>query len=251
VTTRDNKMVQTGLEGLLAQFDVQVPNEQIMSLPTIRDIRHPIFVLAAVNQSLVDRNPIAGAFAEEPFVFYSARPIRPRPEPPGQPGGGRYTVDVLFETMPSLVPVWTETDFRRDPIQTIKDFQKDPKELQDKLARTPIPMAVVVNESAPPDPTDPHAMMRPREGKPRLVVFGDASLASNPYVSQGPYFDLVASCVDWLRNRPNSIGIAPKERNFFALGPNVSSTRMIVLPGLIAALAIIGLGTGVWIVRRR
>ena len=47
------------------------------------------------------------------------------------------------------------------------------------------------------------------------------------------------------------MGIEPKKRDFYTVSPTASLSKMVLLPGLLAAVVIIGLGTGVWVVRRR
>ena len=163
----------------------------------------------------------------------------------------RYVAEPLLQT---FGPVWLESDLRADPVQIYSDMIKSPDEARKKATAEPISVAVTVSEPAPMDPADPHASLRSGSQKPRLVVFGDASFASNVFVSDRSAsmgFDLFASSLDWLRDRPGSIGIEPKKRNFYVISPAASLFKMIVLPGLIAAIAIVGLGTGVWVVRRR
>ncbi len=104
------------------------------------------------------------------------------------------------------------------------------------------------------NPADPHAALRSHAQKPRLLVFGDASFASNVFASDRggqSTVDVLTSGIDWLRERPNSVGIEPKKRDFYSISPTASLSKLILLPGLLAAIVIIGLGTGVWVVRRR
>ena len=115
-----------------------------------------------------------------------------------------------------------------------------------------MPVAVTVTEG---DANNPHAGMMgaPQpEQKPVLVVVGDATLASNYFLQESQtQFDLLASMLDWLRERTTSIGIPPKDRSFYVLAPNTSPWTMTWVPTLLMFVGIVGLGTGVWVVRRR
>ena len=101
-------------------------------------------------------------------------------------------------------------------------------------------MAVTVSDRDPKEPG--------RGDRPRMVVFGDASIASN--VSSRGY-DLLTSSFEWLAERPQNMGIEPKESSSFTLQPGTNVSRMVWLPLGLMALGFLGLGTGVWVVRRR
>jgi len=250
-TTRDNKMKQTGLDGLLAEFSVQATNERILSVPRPPQVRSPMQVLITVNGDIAPKNPIAAAFLRTGFILENVRIIRPSAEAPGRPNAGRYTADTLFETASYA---WSESNLSGDVLQIFADLRKDAKLFQQKLSEGPLSVAVAVSEPAPFNPADPHAAMRAPEGKPRMIVFGCSTMASNQHVSeQGNRgeFEVLSSCLDWLRERPNSIGIEAKKREFYAVAPTAGLAKMVLLPGLLAAIAIVGLGTGVWVVRRR
>jgi hypothetical protein len=132
---------------------------------------------------------------------------------------------------------------------------KNPQEQQEKLSQDPSSVVVAVGESKQPAANDPHAFMRQTETSPRAVVFGSATFASNRYMIESsgqPNYDLFSSALAWLRERPGNIGLEPKKRNIFVLnvGDDVIS-RMRWLPVTFMIITIIGLGTGVWLIRRR
>jgi hypothetical protein len=99
--------------------------------------------------------------------------------------------------------------------------------------------------------------MRPQTGQaPRLAVFGSATMACNRQTSENRgnplEWEIIANTLDWLREKPNNIGIEPKTRNVFTLDTtNINLNRMVFLPAALMILAILGLGTGVWVVRRQ
>jgi hypothetical protein len=107
--------------------------------------------------------------------------------------------------------------------------------------------------AAPPIPG--HEGLR-GESQPRLVVFGDATWVSNQAIAGRngrDNYDLFASCVNWLRERPD-VGAQPipdKTREEYKLPPDASLVRLVITPILMLLMTVICLGTGVWIVRRR
>ena len=94
----------------------------------------------------------------------------------------------------------------------------------------------------------------PPAAKPRLVVFGDTTFITNPLASADSgtqNFSLFASTLDWLAERPTSIGIEPRSLAVYSIDPAASSSRLVLLPGVLAVMTVLGLGLGVWVVRRR
>jgi hypothetical protein len=249
VLSPEGTMGQTGLEPLMAEFNVQVGNERILNLT----LENPAQVLALMNPELVERNPLVRAFRRQPFGFYNARPVQPLNKPESAPPGRGSTAESLMLVPPSLA-IWAEPNLRADAAQLAADLRANDAEIDKKVSRQPVPVAVVVTD--PSASTDPHAFMRPpTEGAPRMAVFGDATFASNRFTNEdGPaiYYELIANTIDWLREKPHNIGIEPKNRNIFTLDTNtVDKARMILLPSALLFLAILGLGTGVWLVRRQ
>src|SRR5262249_39507937 len=108
----------------------------------------------------------------------------------------------------------------------------------DKASPKPLPVAVTVTV---------------RDGAPRLVVVGEASFASNRQVTKRhfPYYSLIVGSLEWLTERPVVGSGNPKRNTTYALEPGVNTGRMILLPGWLLVLGIVGLGTGIWIIRRR
>jgi hypothetical protein len=253
VLTAENKMVRTGLEDFLKEFNVEVSNDRVLSLPSISD--NPAQVIVLFNPELGPENPLLATFGRTMIPLLNVRPVKPISAPPGGPPGSELRAESLLIALHS-VGIWAEADLQADAARIINDLQKlSPQELENKLSKQPIPVAVVVSESAPS--ADPHAFMRPQTGQtPRLAVFGDATLACNRYTSDQRgntlQYEVIANTMDWLREKPSNIGIEPKTRNMFTLDTvNTDLYRMIFLPAALMFLGILGLGTGVWIVRRQ
>lgn len=248
VNVQNGKMVPTGLENFLAEFNVVVGNNEILTLN--RD--NPLQVRVTPNPNLRTSNNLASVFEGLAIPMYAVRTVQPRTTGPA--GGGGFQAESLLQVVDRA---WAEDNLNIDPPQYVKDLiQNRQQELITKLStREPLSVAVAVTESgAPTDTTDPHRFMRPpTDQKPRLMVFGDATFISNYVVSQSSTIssDLMTSALAWLRERPEAIGISPKNRALYGLSPNTDVSRMIWLPFVLMSCALVGLGLGVWVVRRR
>jgi hypothetical protein len=242
-------MPPTGLEDLFAGFGVEVTNEVIYAGESIMMGRQLIpgrdFLLLQLAPEQA-RGELGRAFGSRSVLTKSARVVR----------AARGQANPMFRVEPFLTTrpgsrVWTETDLTVDPDQTLDQIESNPDVAKRRLSSVPLTAAVVVTESPPPSAA-PEAM--PPESKPRLVVIGDATLVSNGLVAEGsPFsnFALFASTLDWLTERPTSVGIGARSLKYYSLEPTANGATLILLPGLIAVVSILGLGLGVWVVRRR
>src|SRR5262249_2805912 len=119
-----------------------------------------------------------------------------------------------------------------------------------RLSIEPLPVAVAVTEKQfVPGSTK-------ETGKPRLVVFGDAEMISNAELSDRSgalAYDWTTSALDWLSaNKTGLVGPRTKEATSYSLNPQkVNVERLAYLPGWLMMLGILGLGAGVWVVRKR
>jgi hypothetical protein len=255
VTDVAGNLVETGLEKFLASpYNVQLSNDRIVHLLSRGgQLNATLSVQVSPNPSLVNHNPIAASFARSAFIFYDCRTVRPGSGNPAAPAS--YVTETLLTTDSEVQALVAETNFRTPLVELVRAWVQDMPALRKRIAREDMPVAVVVSEpQAQPPSFDPHAGMRPQDQKPRLAVFGDASIACNALINanRGEY-ELFASTLAWLRERPESIGLEPKQRNTYSLTgvPEEEIGRMWRLPSLLLLLTIVGLGTGVWIVRRR
>lgn len=255
VPQRANSMPETGLEALLAGFKVDLGKDRILMRPVQIGqaiLRDPEIVLATVARNALDaKSPLALNFEGYNLLFDQSRVVRPTtaPTPPGQ-GEQPIRAETLIETRPGL-PVWAESDLKTSPRQLLESFAKDPKLMRDKMSADPLPIAVIVSESAPA--AMPGAPAGP--AKPRMAVFGTANFISNARMdetrSDSVYFDLFAGTLEWLRERPSNVGIEPRTYKNYMLDPGTALFRLVFLPSILAFVCIIGLGVGVWVVRRR
>jgi hypothetical protein len=249
----------TGLEGFLKEFSVDVPNERLLAVHVVGNrLAAPAQIGVITNPEMRD-NKLASAFRTARFDFIEARPVQPASAAPQAPMGSRYQAETLL-VAPGLDSryrqiVWAEKNLTAPPLQlahAVYESFVDGKPI--KASAKSIPVAVTVSEG---DPQDPHAGMMgapPPKQTPRLVVFGDATFASNVFIAQADArenFDMVAGSLDWLRERTGSIGVPPKSRNLFVMGKEPEPWPLTWIPTVLMCAGIVGLGTGVWVVRRR
>jgi hypothetical protein len=246
---RATAMPDTGLEGVLGDLGVEVTKERLLSVPVQLGggtINNPEIALLSVNRALASQNAVAKAFEDAVFGFNACRVVRPSPNPPRNP---MLRAEPFLTTLEGL-PVWTEKDLQASPSQMLSAMRSDPKLRREKLDHEPLPVAVVVTEQAMPTGMG-HP---PTAGKPKAVAVGDASFVSNKYVdeqSSDPSFDLFVGLLDWLRERPTNIGIEPRTYQMYTLDRGTDQARLLLLDPALIVLGIVGLGTGVWVVRRR
>jgi hypothetical protein len=254
VRTPQGTMQETGLEKLLEGFGVQPGNERILAL----GLNPPGAV--AVEPSLQGGNAIANSLSAGPGRYYrvqfdGVRPVRPRP---GNPPGSRYSAETALVASAEY-GIWAEKDLKADPAALVTKYRKASRqEILNLTSEESIPVAVTVSEPAASLPTgDPHDFMRQPEQQPRLAVFGAATWVANRELSRGPgrvNFQLFAGTLSWLRERPTGPTFAdPKERSLYTLSsasPGAVS-RLVWLPALLLVIGIVGLGGGIWFVRRR
>lgn len=234
-----------GWKRLLSANGVDVTAERILTVSG--------FSGAAVENSdevwvepsrTADDNPVTAAFVVRRLPFDGVRLVRPAAN-----AGPAVTPNALFVADP-MTNIWAEQDLQVSGSQVSKLIVQDPKE-RARLSRQPLPMTVAVTSGTPPIPGGP----RP-EAKPKLIVFGDATFVTNEILgSQAAviYFDLFASSLEWLRERPANIGVEPRVYHTFEMNPDAVQRydRLLWMPLAVAVLAIAGLGTGVWLVRRQ
>jgi hypothetical protein len=244
---RSGNRPQTGLERLLAEYNVQVGNDRIISA----GIQNPLYARVIANPR--GNNPIAQAFSPESgatlFTFYDARTVAPVMSNPGAPA--RFTAEELMVVLP--LGTWAETDLKASPTALANEVRTDAKLRQQKLSKQPLSVAVAVTEGGGMMP--PGHPNVPQESEPRLIVFGDASWLNNNLFGDHmtENLDLFTSCVNWLRGK-SAIGTSSggRERGVFRLNvPEGSTWRLVLLPIVLMLLGVVVLGSGVWVVRRR
>jgi hypothetical protein len=233
----------TGLEPLLKRHGVDVqPGFALRAVPPALLGRSELDTLPA-SAPRDATNPIAKQFWREGFAILmrrSARTLAP------DKATSRYKVETLLQLDRQatreffLVP--TAPSALRDPTRFEVDLINSGK-IEEFLKNEPIPVAVAVSES--------------QGEKPRLLVFGDTDFIGNFDLMRSPNdqnFAMVLSGLEWMAEREGFIGPVPRETTVYALsaGPESDTvSRMVHVPGWLMLLSLLGLGTGIWLVRRR
>jgi hypothetical protein len=181
-------------------------------------------------------NPIARGFRGAKKVFHPVlvRVVRPQTAP-----GGAYQAEALLQVPVQDEQVFTTSNaidlFR--PLAFLQRLANRP-DLAAKRLETPPAVGVAVTD---------------KDQKPRLVVTGTGLFITNYYMqapTSGAY-DLNVAFLEWLAERPSGLSIQPKTTGTYAIDPEFNRTQVIFLPAWLMIVGIIGLGTGIWIVRRR
>jgi hypothetical protein len=248
----------TGLEEMLNRYGAQLPSEVVYGAKSPSG--DPRMILAEPNPKF-ENNPLVSRFlGTKPLVFIGARPVRPA----GSPGMSLFVPEAVLVADSDYLP-WVENNLSLDYLEkTLRDMSRNQQLLERKLQpgrQNPIPLGLAISESSMPP--NPHmGMMAPPprgDQTPRLVVIGSASMASNAIISaqfvDSSNADYLASSIDWLKGRTNSIGISPKKSSIYALPASLQQSAnywsFVLLPALLILLGVVGAGTGVWLVRRR
>lgn len=235
----------------LGQFNVESPNNRVLAVKLATNLDDPRLIMVIANPNLGDRNTLAAAFPD-PFVFYNTRTVSSKPAANAPPTGSHYRADEVFVAYDRQGP-WAETDLKTPPREFLRGAHV--QELQKKLAATPLPLPVTVAVSETAGGGFHQAAQG--EDKPCLVVFGTSSFVSNALLSIpgnqfGPLYNVFTSTAGWLRERPASIGIEPKKPDVFQFNvATVDARRLFFLPAGLMLVGVIGLWTGVSMVRRR
>lgn len=214
---------ETGLAPLLADYDVEVQKAYVL-----RNNRTDQLTVVAVPPE-ESTNRVARALGGKGVYLFGVRPVR------RLSASRKYQVDVLLE-IPTYVQVWVEKD-----VETlVNSFLQFAFNLQNRkpTSREPVPVAVAVTD--------------PKEDQPRLVVVGNARFAEFLQSSNPLAYDFVRNSLQWLRGRVADLGISPVRSDRYSFdAANTNLGRLQWLPlGLLTSL-LVGLATGIWIVRRR
>jgi hypothetical protein len=232
----DQKMVKTGLEPLLEELNVHLDDHFVYNLP-IGENRSLFNVLVLFSRA-AEQNPILQEIGKVSgqLDFRFPRVVEARSTNP------------TLTATPLLYMIgrtWLEEQKPSDPYAAIREIiQSDAIRKQKQYSESPRPAAVIVSEGA----------------IARAVVIGNSFLVSDENARQfngNPLtFDLFGLSVDWLRDKQTSAAIADIEAKkyseyTFPAPSSVDYTRLVWLPLGLALLTVVGLGAGVWVIRRR
>jgi hypothetical protein len=234
---RSSKMLQTGLEGLLREFNVEVSDKRLLS-----ESSRPEMVLVAS-----DRGSPLGGILRVILGFRNARRVdASRADAQG------VKVEKLLVT--TDFPVWEDSNLTASASDLLAKYLRTELPEDQKLR---VPVAVAVSESnTRPDLPPGHVPVD--KGVPRMIVFGDSSWLANEMIARegSGGADLFANCIAWLRGKAvlGRSDIEDKERNLFTLKDKTTSedvSRLTWLPLTLILISVLGLGGGIWVARRR
>jgi len=223
---------------LCKKLNVELTNDFIVKYAT----KNFDVLLVKANVPKGTTNKVASQFARNSFTFFMPRTLRPGKEP------GQFKAEVILEVTEQVNgPVWVESksplDCLRAPAAYVSALRLGGK-LQDKASPDPLPVGVAVTD---------------RENHPQAIILGDDAFITSDYMAEHPAetanYEFFRSCLEWLGERPVAVigGIRPKERQFYRLSRDDvnGGSRLILLPMSLMVLTLAGLGTGIWIVRRK
>lgn len=217
----------TGLTDWLKTYQVEVGPGLIID-PRWNYQGRPAIVVAPIPDT--DRHPIVAPLRDQWVIIPNATPLLIAGGP-ATAGTTRAAVAVpILKTSPWS---WAESD-PKDP-----NRQRDPR----KEAPGPLTVGVAVAD-------------RPQAGAgaaetPRVVVFASRHLPDNIFIGNPANLDLVMNSVQWLRGRPDLVGIAPKRHVALLLTADPGlRAKLVWLPTFLAITLLIGLGVATYRARR-
>lgn len=253
----DRKALKLGLEPVLATFGVQLSDRFLYSVPT-NQLPDPRGVVVSITREAVEaNNPVALGFVNNMDQVL----LRDCREVAKAPGGAFQSVTVL--TSVSGRTTWSQEDYAPNPRQAWDAIveraeavrnaktEAEARRLDDQfgrdfqITRQPRPLAVFVSEREKDKETA------------RVAVFGCGWFVSDEASGQAArnqtatiLLDLMGSTLDWVRDRPTVTGVTKKPYSTYTLKPGFDNSRLLYVPLGLGLLIVIGLGAGVWVVRR-
>ncbi len=235
-------VLDTGLDPLLAEFGVSPNNRYLMG-----ERRGPLdfgdFVVYPEAGAARAEHPVAMALAEG-ALFPNCRILNPAE-------GGPYTANPIGFSVPEQRATWFETEPPTNPQELFAGIRASAeiRRLKQLTGNGQWPLVVTVTEPGPP-PSKPGE--QPKDIS-RLVAFGSGDAFADPTREGGGGGNatLLASAVDWLRERPAVAAVAAKPYGVYKPLRGVDNTKLLWLPVGITLLSVVALGLGVWSYRRK
>jgi hypothetical protein len=223
----------TGLESLLATFGVHLDPGYLLARSSA-NIPYEIAIGIPSDEQILAGNPIALAFGNWRIGLENSRVVTAASNP-----NGPISAATLLSTPPGGVS-WIEPDPPTDPVKSIKAMQANVSLMKDwRVSQEARSLAVVVKEG----------------DVSRAVVVGCGELfVDRPDRGGGDTSfpaELFANAVDWLRDRPAVANIANKTYGRYNVKPDPGFVRGTLVPVGLVLFAVLALGTGVWVTRRK
>jgi len=233
----------SGLDDFFKAFNLEIGRGLVID-PRLNFNRTVQLVFAPLKGG--QGHPIVDALPSDRAVLVpNGAPIRilgQGPATPGRPGSTPVNANLvpiaILRTGPQS---WAETDLT-NPRPRLDPGIDEPG---------PVTVGVAVAERAAASAAS--AASAAESGpRPRLVLFSSRSLADN--VVQGIEsinLDLVMNAASWLRGRPDAVGITANTHVALTLTADpLLRTRLVLVPTVMTVLAILVLGTIIYVARR-
>ncbi|MGL4421800.1 MAG: Gldg family protein, partial [Gemmataceae bacterium] len=231
-------VMPTGLEELMGSYGVNIAPAYVYSQPTDR-LPPGYSIMTWTGAASMARLPMAMTLQDAPILAPYCRPIevgQVGPQVPLKPMS-------LLETYPGQIS-WLESTKLVDVMPTwreiVKNFNgRNQEALAKKGVSNTRSIGAVITEG----------------DTGRVVVYGCGTLFADDVARQLGESNLpgqvLAITIDYLRERKEVPEVVAKPFEFYSLKPNYDGTRLFTLPLVLAMLALAGIGTGVWVVRRK
>jgi ABC-type uncharacterized transport system len=245
IATKDfSKLTNTGMEPLLKQFGVEIQEGYCLCIGP--GYAGNLLAIGAQSAGSADSHILARQFSRRVISMpMSARPLRTSDAP-----GQRFKAQPVLQMPRSQVIIGiveTDTTALSENLNRHLNNLVRADKLEARIPNDPVVVAAAVSEV--------REGKEGRDEKPRLVVVGDTEFITNGSLNQSPQeallnYSFAYSALQWLAEKED-IGIQAKESAVYKIPEDVNFGRMIFAPAWLMLLATVGLGVGVWIVRRR
>ena len=214
-----NRSRPSGLEDLLKGYGVQTDNDIVIDPSR----KLPFFDLSAVYVTDFRSHPVVDGMQGLAVLLPVARSVTTT-------SAAGATSTILLTTSDQG---WGETDLAG--ILAGKPVAKDDKDI-----KGPVSLGVAAQSE------------KDKEKGWRMVVFGNSAFAANAQVPNAGNINLAENAVNWLVEREQALGIAPRAPEQVQLFLSAAQMRRILLISLVGLPACaIGLGVALWWRRRR
>jgi hypothetical protein len=226
---------KTGLEDLLRSYNLAVGPGVVVD-PSMHLPGQVSSIVVPITVSV--RHPLVDPLVNRAVLMPRSAPIRMLTPAEQAKASVPFNPSILPASILRTSPrSWVETDLKGRSVQRSESEEMGP-----------LTVGVAVADR-PRQPQQPGA----GEPKPRLVLFSSRFLADNfcLEVEQTANLDLLVNAISWLRGQAELGGIAPKTHVALTLAAEpLLRFRLIMVPTVMSALLIIGLGLTTYLARR-